>query len=124
MVRVDVPDPGAQFAYVHAAEAVAQDVDLSARRVLVGAEQAEQGGLAGAVGAEQGPVLALAHGEGHVVEQRPALAHEPDILGAQHVRPLRGHRDAHRGPGYPRHARGLRLRGVTGAGHYGHPWLR
>ena len=45
----------------------------------------QQGGLAGTVGADQGDLGPLAHAEGHVVEQHPAVGQLEAHPGNVHV---------------------------------------
>ncbi|GAA1777256.1 hypothetical protein GCM10009834_40200 [Streptomonospora arabica] len=60
--------------------------------MLLGAEQAEQRALAGAVGPEQGPVLSGADDDAHVVEELLAGSGDVDTVGCEDGRGRGGHR--------------------------------
>lgn len=103
VVRVDVAESAAQFVYVHPAEPVPEDLGLSAGRMPVGAEDAEQRALAGAVGAEQGPVLAGPDGHRDLVEQESLVTDQVHALDAQHGGIAGEGRGRHQDPSGGRH---------------------
>ena len=72
--RVDEADRLAEPRHVGAAHRLAEDLDRAAARELDRAGEGEQGRLAGAVRAEQGPALAEADLPADPVEERLAAA--------------------------------------------------
>jgi hypothetical protein len=86
MTRVDVTDVGAQLPQVDPAEPAAQHLDRAAGGVDQGAAQAEQGGLARAVGTKERPVLARPDRQGDLLEDRLPVPDDMHVLGAQDLR--------------------------------------
>src|SRR5690606_9205095 len=80
-------DAGAQFEDVRAgcAEGLAEDRGGSLAGVEVAGGDIEQGGLAGAVGAEDDPALTLLDRPGDLVHQSPALADHGYVLKLQNI---------------------------------------
>ncbi|EGJ78349.1 putative ABC transporter ATP-binding protein [Streptomyces sp. Tu6071] len=78
-------DAGAQLEDVDAAEAVAEDADGAGGGEEVAGGHVEEGGLAGAVGAEDDPALPLLHGPGDLVDQSPALADHRYVHQFQYI---------------------------------------
>jgi hypothetical protein len=87
-------DALAERAHVGAPEALAEDVDRAARRMQVQRRDAQQRGLARAVGAQHDPALARRHDPADVVEDPLAVDVEPDVRAAKrryHVEFLLGY---------------------------------
>jgi hypothetical protein len=73
------PDPGAQLEDVDAAEPLAEHVHRACRRMQLGRGDAKQGGLAGAVRAEDDPPLVELDGPVDVAQQGGHPAADGDI---------------------------------------------
>ena len=83
MMRGHQADQRAQREDVHPPEPLPEDVDLSAGRMRVGREQAQQRALAGSVRPEQRPDLAGPHGQRDLVEQQAPATYQVDRVGSQ-----------------------------------------
>ena len=111
-------DERPQRADVDPAEAPAQDVDRPGARVTQAAGDAQERRLAGAVGAEEGPVLAGAHAPVDVVQEHGLLARPDAHAGdGEQVRRVEGARKRVRSRGHaPSMPRGRPTPGERGAG--------
>src|SRR5690606_8609201 len=76
---------GAELADVDLAEGLAEDGGGALAGEEVAGGDVEQGGLAGSVGAEDDPALALLDRPGDLVHQSPALADHGYVLKLQNI---------------------------------------